>query len=311
MDGKMILSPITGEKAIIIEKYRSSEFIRGWEKSISIDVSREFANINVFYKCLCQSSQYEFFFPFELEGSTKFYENLSKCNWYYMANKWEHKTAIEKIEILSDCHKVLEIGCGFGDFLDLCASYGIDGMGIDLNQEAIAYGKSRWRNVEGIALQELENRMQSRFDAVVVFQVLEHIADPLPFIRSCVNLLSPGGTLILTVPDGHGFCGRTPQIKNIFDSPPHHMGKWNIAAFQYLTKIFSITLNNIIYEPLQEYHLGWYISEMLSNEGKYERLDRKIIKKMVSTLLTSYVKAYGIYHRWKGHTLFVKFTKSL
>lgn len=306
---KTIASPITGEEARIIEQFRTVEFIGAWDQSFAIDVSDEFADIDIFYKCLCPSSQYEFFFPHQLQGSAALYEQLSKFHWYYMPNRWEHKTAVEEMRNFSKGHKVLEVGCGRGDFLDLCTSFGINGMGIDINKVAISYGKGKGRNVEEVELEELEKAMPLHFDTVVSFQVLEHITDPLSFLRRSVNLLSPGGALIITVPDGHGFCGRTPKLRHVLDAPPHHMANWNIAAFQFLTKIFPIKLDKIIYEPLSKYHLDWYITELLSNESELRGITRKIFKKIIGRLLSTYAKVYSTYPRWKGHTIFVKFIK--
>lgn len=305
----MIVSPITAEQALITGEFQSREFIKAWEKSFAIDVSAEFEGVGTFYKCVCPSSQYEFFYPFELEGTAELYDKLSTLTWYYTINKWEHKIALEEIRLLPQCQNAVEVGCGSGDFLDLVASEGKAIIGIELNQRAVDQARKKGRNVERLDLSVLEKRTPAFFDAVFSFQVLEHIADPLTFIRSCVNLLSPGGALILTVPDGHGFCGTVPPNRLILDCPPHHMGRWNASAFQYLTKVFPLKLEKIIYEPLAEYHLDWYISEMLSNEQDDNGVVQKIIKRLMTKLLVSYVKAYGIYKRWKGHTLFVKFTK--
>lgn len=307
----MILSPISGEEALILEHYKPSEFVNAWEYAFGIDVSDQFIGVENFYKCLCPSSQYEFFFPLEVEGNAQLYEELSKLEWYYMANKWEHRMAIEEIKPAVNTRpttKILEVGCGFGDFLEICNSSGVDGIGIELNQEAVAYAKRKGRNVEGINVFEFEKGNPSQFNTVVSFQVLEHIANPLPFIKSCINLLSPNGSIILTVPDGHGFCSGIPSIENLLDSP-HHMGKWNISAFQYLTKILPIRLDKVMYEPLQSYHLNWYIDVMLNTGVRDKTRTQNIIRRTLSKILISYVKKYDIYSHWKGATLYVKFTK--
>lgn len=309
---KMILSPLSGVEATILEEHSSSEFIQAWKDQLSIDVTDEFNGIDVFYKCLCPLSQYEFFFPFELEGTAKLYEQLLKQNWYYASNKWEYRSAIQQMEKSSVVNKeLLEVGCGRGSFLTICDRWNkdINSLGIELNQKAVGYAKKDGLNVHAINLSELEQKMPSHFGVILSFQVLEHVADPLTFIRSCVNLLEPNGSLIISTPDGHGFCGRMPSRMNILDSPPHHMGKWNISTFQYLTKILPIRLNTILYEPLQNYHLHRYIRDMLSCRIKKEKKMQQISRKILSKLLAYYVSAFNIYPHWKGHTLLVRFTK--
>lgn len=48
----------------------------------------------------------------------------------------------------------------------------------------------------------LENaRLRGGFDALTLWDVLEHVTYPVEFLRACSTLLRPGGMLFLTVPD--------------------------------------------------------------------------------------------------------------
>jgi glycosyltransferase involved in cell wall biosynthesis/SAM-dependent methyltransferase len=104
---------------------------------------------------------------------------------------------------------VLDVGCGTGVMLTLpLASLGYRVTGVDLHADSIAaasalnpYPHAAFLCGAPEALLERE----TRYDAVVASEVLEHTADPLAFLRSLRGLLRPGGILVLTTPNGYGW----------------------------------------------------------------------------------------------------------
>jgi SAM-dependent methyltransferase len=99
---------------------------------------------------------------------------------------------------------VLDLGCntGYGtlDFVDVARRV----VGIDVSPRAIDLARARagaenaeFRVVDGIQLPFPD----ASFDLVTSFQVLEHIADPVPFLAEIRRVLRPGGTALLTTPN--------------------------------------------------------------------------------------------------------------
>jgi hypothetical protein len=95
----------------------------------------------------------------------------------------------------------LDIGCGNGALLRACSTHlhSWSFCGSEVNE------KYR-REVEGIPRVErlytgpLET-IPGTFDAISLVHVLEHIPGPSQFLRNLVSRLSPGGLLVLEVPD--------------------------------------------------------------------------------------------------------------
>ena len=97
--------------------------------------------------------------------------------------------------------KVLEIGCGTGYLLTRLKSAGADVVGIDPGGRSGRYAKEA-----GIPIihAPFESRAFRRdFDLIVHYGVLEHVQEPDRFIRSQLDILKPGGSIVLAVPDCH------------------------------------------------------------------------------------------------------------
>jgi 2-polyprenyl-3-methyl-5-hydroxy-6-metoxy-1,4-benzoquinol methylase len=104
--------------------------------------------------------------------------------------------------------RLLDVGCGAGFFLDAARDRGYDVAGVDLSPVPTAYA----RDMLGleVALGSLYDYQapSGAFDAVTIFQTIEH--DPnLPALSAeLFRILAPGGTLMVTTPAADGFVAR-------------------------------------------------------------------------------------------------------
>jgi SAM-dependent methyltransferase len=101
---------------------------------------------------------------------------------------------------------ILEIGCGFGFFLDEARPYFNKRMGTDFSP-----GASRTAGLvaDQIFLGGLEQiPADLRVDMVVALNVLEHTYDPVKFLETSKKALKPGGKLIIAVPNMDSFIRR-------------------------------------------------------------------------------------------------------
>lgn len=61
------------------------------------------------------------------------------------------------------------------------------------------------------------------FDVIVATELLEHLKNPLPFIRKAHALLASNGVLFLTTPKGNGISGRLLGLDWSAMAPPEHL----------------------------------------------------------------------------------------
>lgn len=103
--------------------------------------------------------------------------------------------------------KVLDYGSGSGYGTALLANECKYIVGIDISPKAIAYAKKHYAasNLTYMTIESLKNSplpfKDSSFDAVLSFQVLEHLKDVDPYLSETKRVLNSGGALILTTPD--------------------------------------------------------------------------------------------------------------
>lgn len=99
--------------------------------------------------------------------------------------------------------RILDVGCGAGQFLDRLQRAGWETWGVEISPDAAERARLRGHQVAVGHLVTLDLPSAS-FDAVRLWHTLEHVHDPVPLLRSCRRLLKPEGTLIIGVPNVAG-----------------------------------------------------------------------------------------------------------
>jgi len=104
--------------------------------------------------------------------------------------------------------RLLDVGTGYGFFLALMQSRGWEVMGLEASPTGARYGRKRW----GLRILsqpwEKASFPEGEFDVVTAFYVIEHLPDPLAFLREVYRILRPGGMILLRYP-------HTTPIKDI------------------------------------------------------------------------------------------------
>ena len=104
--------------------------------------------------------------------------------------------------------QLLDVGCATGVFLDEARHGGYHGVGLDLMPQAIAYARSRFAIDARLGRLEDMGFRSGEFHVVSLFQVVEHVTDPVDLASQVARVLKPGGLLLVTTPDRHGLLAR-------------------------------------------------------------------------------------------------------
>lgn len=92
---------------------------------------------------------------------------------------------------------LLDIGCGNGFVLELALDLGWRGVrGVEPSEDAIAHAPARIANRIEHGFLRPGMFSPGSFDAVTLFQVLDHLADPVEVLSEIRRLLRPGGVVL-------------------------------------------------------------------------------------------------------------------
>lgn len=299
-------NPFIEGSPVIYEGEVSKELlIKGYKKQYNVEVESLLSPAEKISIFRCKESGYRFYYPFEITGDSKFYEKLQENEWYYMPWKWEHQVCNKFIK---ENTKILEVGCGKGDFLRKVKSEfaNIDCVGLELNQSSVSSEKKL--QVICSTIEDFSLSNEGVFDIVCSFQVLEHVPTVNCFLKANIRCLKEDGLLVISVPNNNSFIKY--EKHNLLNMPPHHMGLWSEKSLRKIGEYFNLELADVIYEPLQEYHFDWY-TYLIIRKFTGRRAARFILKAIGFLKLKNTIRKYlkQNANKIKGHSILVVFRK--
>lgn len=188
--------------------------------------------------------------------------------------------------------KVLDIGCGKGEFLFKMRCLGWEVEGVDFDPLAaeycyVKYGiKVHVNNVEGV------NYSNNFFDAIVMKHVIEHVLDPISLIRECRRILKPGGRLVIITPNINSFGHH--RFKNNWRGlePPRHLHLFSHKSLLECTSRSGLQISNIITNPINS---KWTFEDSLVIEAKFKQKEVNTLHKLLYKLKSLFFQYYEIF----------------
>ncbi len=148
-------------------------------------------NCNFIYSSCIMSSEAINIYYTKGFGSKRHFEGQ-------IVNAAMNENIISRLVKFNKSMSVLDVGTGYGFFLDtLKKKWAINGVGVELSTQEAEYAK----NTLGLNIYN-QPLVQSditpkEFDLVCSFEVIEHIANPIAFIKELKTFLAPNGKLII------------------------------------------------------------------------------------------------------------------
>ena len=161
--------------------------------------------------------------------------------------------------------KVLDVGCGGGILSEALHDEGAVVTGIDAAGPGIKIAKLHAeKNSKSITYiestaEDLIQNSQDRYDVVACLEVLEHVPDPKLLVKTCIDLLRPGGKLFLSTINKNPRSWITAivgaeYIFNILPKGTHEFDKFikpsDLASFIRCGDAQLIESKGMFYNPL-------------------------------------------------------------
>ena len=134
---------------------------------------------------------------------------------------------------------LLDVGCAYGDFLTVAREQGFDVVGVEIDRPAAAAARQRGFVVHEDFLEKLALPGES-FDALTLWDVIEHASDPQALLAEAVRLLKPGGVLCFhtgnaafQVPKGRVLAALRPG-RGPYNAPVQHMYHFSASTSRAL-----------------------------------------------------------------------------
>jgi len=159
---------------------------------------------------------------------------------------------------------ILELGPGHGFFLKMMKKKGYKVIGIDISKDK----RKIVKKVANIKVLNININEQipdiGPFDTIVFFHVLEHISDPVNFLKNCKKLLKSKGKIVAEVPNCDDFQLKLNKAYTEFFWTRAHI---NYFSPKTLKKVFQKSgLNNIKILGVQRYSIENMFSWKITNK---------------------------------------------
>ena len=151
---------------------------------------------------------------------------------YHLVRKRSLNKKLKLINSLATEEKnLLDIGCGTGDFLNICNDNGWNVLGIEPNENARSIANSKVKDAV-FNLEKLIQLETASFNVITLWRVLEHLPDLDNQISIFKKLLKPDGVLIIAVPNYKSYDAQYyKEFWAAYDVPRHlwHFSRTSIA----------------------------------------------------------------------------------
>lgn len=168
--------------------------------------------------------------------------------------------------------RVLEVGSSSGFTLVPLQEMGCECVGLEVSPEYAGYARSRGLTVyESDA--DLEASAEAPFDLILHYYVLEHVTQPVDFLRRYLRRLAPDGKMLFEVPNGND------PLTSLYKVPEFEKFYWWRAHHWYFTpRSLGYVLDQLgrPYEihPGQRYdlsnHLVWALTGKPGGMGRFD-----------------------------------------
>ena len=196
----------------------------------------------------CDACEFCYADPF-VAGTPEFY-NLEAPDTPYPRDKWEYRRTLQQLARWSEtASTLLDVGAGKGYFLSQLIGRGWDPR----NLMAAEFSTSGRAAIERLGVECRPGDVRSlsadrRFDAICMFQVLEHLDGYDELFAAIAGLSKPNVHLFIAVPNGARI-DFNERLGLLLDFPPNHISRWTPRSVQILADKYGWTLESCELEP--------------------------------------------------------------
>lgn len=229
----------------------------GWENWTncpicnSSDNAVEFTSLSIpIMRCLVCTHRYTSMVPVNLTDvydSEEYHQAVEefelKQKDYRISRFGKERAEIVKNLFTDTNRTVLDVGSGWGYFLNFLKQDGFKCYGIELSRSLAEFSRHEFNlDVDSIPIEEYETDI--RFDIITLFGVIEHLKNPAHVLKCCKNLLKKGGYILFFTPNFESVAVRIQRQEANMIYPGQHLHHFSRKSIEILSELVQLTLHS-------------------------------------------------------------------
>lgn len=158
--------------------------------------------------------------------------------------------------------RILDVGCSNGSGEFIANQLGLQAEGVDPSEKATKDGQSKGLKLHTGFLSDVAFDRHS-FDAITLYEVIEHVAEPIALLNECARILRPGGVLLIGTGNIDSWTRHFRKNNWDFFDMHHHGGHINFFSPKSLKQLASQTGFSVV--KVETHHVKFYEKNELSH----------------------------------------------
>jgi SAM-dependent methyltransferase len=202
-----------------------------------------------------------FIFVADPEADTANHINIDKIGWAFRPR--HHQIRRLLLSHLAAGSRIIEIGCGRGEVGYLMRNDPVEYIGYEP-----ARGLSDFGIRAGVPITQTTFEGNQRADALVIDNVLEHVAQPAEMLEIAAGALNPGGILIVITPNVNDIRALSPswRKRNLW-VPPDHINFFSAADIAAMFARAGMSPRRFKFAPLSLQDFKFYVRALAETAG--------------------------------------------
>lgn len=162
--------------------------------------------------------------------------------------------------------RLLDVGCGNGQFLAAMRTLGWDVYGVDIDEAGVKVAQERFGIPVHLGSVEASGFPDAAFDAVTLHHVIEHVPDPVGTLRECGRVLRPGGRLVVVTPNVNSLAHRLLRKWWLGLDVPRHFYLFSPRTLRRAAESAGLSIGSLS-TTARNARLVWASSLILRRDG--------------------------------------------
>ncbi|WP_068596669.1 class I SAM-dependent methyltransferase [Vaginella massiliensis] len=197
------------------------------------------------------------------DGKKSVFEKL-----YQLAKSANLKAKYKVVERHATGKKILDYGCGVGDFLAYMKQKGFEVEGFEPNATALEIARRKLGNL--VTNESIIQRKQ-QYDVITLWHVLEHIPNRDEIFQSLIDHLTPDGILVVALPNHNSYDAKFYGKYWAAYDVPRHLWHFDPESMKRYVSFFGMKIEIIYPQYFDSLYVGILSEKYQKNQFAFLR----------------------------------------